>query len=494
MKKMKLFFAIGLMMIVTFVQAQIVTPMQLKEARMAAYQWVRDYNVYARMDGKRNPVQKFIGLFEDESTLLFNDYLPFISAYSEKISVKDYASILANRDAKYDMSFKIQNAEITAEEIDNDNNIVFTIEFDKTISFQEKGDFTDTLYAYPEKSYHATIQVMYNFTDKVAVAGEFLSDISFNEIVVLHDTESEVINRYTTHSELEQKCKENESPLIKWRYQSFDFDPQMVYFRQDTIKNAFHLSGAIGGAFYSAKIANDNFLNSKMQGGLNCTFSLGYYRQLLYKGKNRIGIDLSTMFTQRNIGFQSNAYHHSYDDIDFDGGKYLRLIDIDNYQESIRRFMIDIPVGLRYDYFLNSNLSLYTKAGVDISYDLMQKAHATANAQYSGFYDWLFDVTINQNGIYDFGSFDIEGNTRSIGINRLSVGGFASVGVQYFIPNSKWSIDTGILYGCEVFNKTMSQENFILSKNNQDWKSVSFLFSSFNGHNIQFQFNFNYNF
>ena len=72
MKKMKLFFAIGLMMIVTFVQAQIVTPMQLKEARMAAYQWVRDYNVYARMDGKRNPVQKFIGLFEDESTLLFS--------------------------------------------------------------------------------------------------------------------------------------------------------------------------------------------------------------------------------------------------------------------------------------------------------------------------------------------------------------------------------------------------------------------------------------
>ena len=168
---------------------------------------------------------------------------------------------------------------------------------------------------------------------------------------MLHDAESEVVNRYTTHSELEQKCKENESPLIKWRYQSVDFDPQMVYFRQDTIKNAFHLSGAIGGAFYSAQIANDNFLNSKMQGGLNCTFSLGYYRQLLYKGKNRIGIDLSTMFTQRNIGFQSNAYHHSYDDIDFDGGKYLRLIDIDNYQESIRRFMIDIPVGLRYDYY-----------------------------------------------------------------------------------------------------------------------------------------------
>lgn len=493
MRKKSLFLAICLMVIVTSVQAQTISPIQLKEARMAVYQWVRDYNVYARMESKRNPIRRFTGLFEDESTVLFNDYLPMFSTHGENISVQDYASILANRDTKYKMSFKIQNAEITDEKLVGED-IVFTMEFDKIVSFQEKNVYTDTLYAYPEKVYHATIKIRYNTTDKKAIAKGIHSDKSFNEILVLHDVQSENVNQYTTHADLERKCRDNTSPLIKWNYEPVDFDEQMVYFRQDTAKNAFHVSGAIGGAFYSARLVNDNFMNPTMQGGLDYSFSVGYYRQLFLKENHRLGVDFSLQFVQRNIGFRSNGYHQSYDAIDFDGGEYLRLIDIDNYRESVQRFMIDIPVAIRYDYFFDRNMSIYSKVGVDVSYDFMQKAHATAHAQYSGYYDWLFDVIITQNGIYDFGRFDIEGNTKSVGINRLGIGAFAAVGIQYFIPNSKWSVDVGLLYGCEVFNKTTHPENFILSENNTDWKSASFLFSSFKGHNIQLQLNFNYNF
>lgn len=494
MKKMKFFAALCLMMIAASVSAQNVTPIQLKEARMAAYKWVRDYNVYARMEGKRNPAQNFIDLFEDESTQIFNDYLPFVATRGNVITVKAYASILANREPVYKMSFEIKNAKITAEEIDDDKNIVFTIEFDKTVSFQERGNTSDALYAYPYKSYHATVRVKYNLHDEKAVAGEITSNALFEDILVLHDSEAEFVNRYTSHNELKRECKSNESSLVKWNYASTDFDPQMVYLYQDTIKNSFHFGGAIGGAFYSANLSDSKFTSASPKAGLNYAFSVGYYRQLVLKNKNRFGLDFSIAFDQKNFGLTMDAYHESYDAIDPDGGEYLRLVDLNKYSESIKRFAVDVPIAFRYDYFIKDNLSFFAKVGADVSYDIAQEASASANAMYSGYYSWLFDVTMNQNGIYDFGFFDIEGSAKETGINRLGVGVFMGIGLQYFIPRSQWSFDASLQYRGEVYNKLSRPDNFHLTENSVDWKSASYLFGSYFGQNIQFQLSFNYNF
>ena len=494
MKKMIFFAALCLMMIAASVSAQNITPTQLKEARMAVYQWVRDYNVYARMEGKRNPAQKFNDLFEDESTQIFNDYLPFVSTRGNEISVKAYASILANREPVYKMSFEIHNAKITAEEIDDEKNLVFTIEFDKTVSFQERGNTSDALYAYPDKSYHATVHVKYNLRDEKVVAGDITSDVLFEDILVLHDADAEFVNRYTSYEELKRECKNNESSLVKWNYASTDFDPQMVYLYQDTIKNSFHFGGAIGGSLYSAKLTDSRFTNASPKAGLNYAFSVGYYRQLILKNKNRFGLDFSIAFDQKNVGLALGEYHESYDAVDPDGGDYLRLIDLTNYNETIKRYAVDVPIAFRYDYFIKDNFSVFAKVGADVSYDIVQKASASANAMYSGYYSWLFDVTMNQNGIYDFGTFDIDGSAKETSINRLGVGVFLGIGLQYFIPRSQWSFDASLQYRGEIYNKLSHLDNFHLTENSTDWKSASYLFGSYFGQNIQFKLSFNYNF
>lgn len=491
---MKFFAAFCLMMIAASVSAQNITPAQLKEARMAVYQWVRDYNVYARMEGKRNPAQKFIDLFEGESIQIFNDYLPLVATRGKNISVKEYASILANREPIYKMSFEIHNAKITAEEIDVDKNLVFTIEFDKTVSFQEQGNMSDALYAYPEKSYHATVRVKYSLRDEKAIAGELVSDALFEDVLVLHDANAEFVNRYTSHNELKRECKSNESSLVKWNYASTEFDPHMVYLYQDTIKNSFHFGGAIGASFYSAKLTDSRFTNASPKAGLNYAFSVGYYRQFILKNKNRFGLDFSVAFDQKNLGFAFGEYHESYVAVDPDGGYYLRFVDLHNYSETIKRYAVDVPIAFRYDHFIKDNFSVFVKMGADISYDIVQKASASATAMYSGYYSWLFDVTMNQNGIYDFGTFDFEGSAKETGINRLGIGAFLEVGLQYFIPKSQWSFDASLQYRGEVYNKLSHLNNFHLTENSTDWKSASYLFSSYFGNNIQFHLSFNYNF
>lgn len=492
--KKSTFIAAICLMIAAIGQAQSITPIQLKQARMAAYQWMRDYNVYARMEGKREPAKKFIELFEDESTLLFNDYLPFISTRGETIPVRIYASILSNRDAVYKMSFEIQNAAIVSEVIDEFGNIVFVVEFDKTISFQEKGNTSDNLYAYPDKSYHASVHIKYDIKTETAKAEEITSDAKFGEIVVLHDEESEFVNKYTTPKELEQVCTGNASNLVKWNYEATDFDPQMVYFYQDTIRNSFHFGGAVGFATHSDKMMNTAFTDYKARGGLYYGFSLAYYRQLMLKNQHRIGLDFSVAFSQSTIGMKANSYNETYNDTDPDGGNYLRIIDLTSYNETIKRYAVRVPIAFRYDYFFKDNLSLYTKLGVEVSYDIAQNARATAKAQYSGYYDWLFNVTLSQNGIYDFGAYNFEGSGKATGIDRLGVGVFTGLGLQYFIPKSKWSVDIAVLYGCEVYNRISNPKGFHLTETHNDWKSASYLLSSFCGHNIQFQLNFNYNF
>mgnify|MGYP007069872668 CR=1 FL=1 len=493
MKKFSFIAAICLVLAAT-INAQTITPLQLKQARMAAYQWVRDYNVYARMEGKREPAKKFIELFEDESTLLFNDYLPFISTCGETITVRVYSSILSNRDAVYKMSFKIQNAAIVSEAIDELGNIVFVVEFDKTVSFQENGNTSDNLYAYPDKSYHASVRIKYDIKAEFAIAGKITSNAKFEEIIVLHDVEAEFVNKYTTKKELEQVCSENASNLVKWNYAATDFDPQMVYFYQDTIRNFFHFGGAIGLETHYSKMMNAAFTDYTAKDGLYYGFSLGYYRQLMLKNQHRIGLDFSAAFSQSTIGLKAKGYKETYNDTDPDGGNYLRIIDLTSYNETIKRYAVRVPIAIRYDYFIKDNLSLYSKLGVDISYDIAQNAKATAEAQYSGYYDWLFNVTISQNGIYDFGAYNIEGTGKTTGINRLGVGVFAGLGLQYFIPKSNWSLDVAVLYGCEVYNKTSNPDGFHLTETYSNWKSASYLLSSFYGHNIQFQINFNYNF
>lgn len=493
MKKITIIAAICLMFAASL-QAHSITPIQLKQARMAVYQWIRDYNVYVRMEGKREPEKKFISLFEDESTLIFNDYLPLISTYGPKISVKAYASILANRAQIYKMSYEITNATITSEYVDENGNIVFSIEFDKIISFNERGNFSDDRYAYPQKSYHAIVHILYDMREERALARDIYSDEKYDEILVLHDTSAEKANQYVTLNEIKTFCDDKESGLVKWRYTVTEFDNQMICLARDTNKNNVHVGGSFGYSSYSGNLINENFFGYAIQSKLNWNLSAGYYHQLLLKDKNRFGMNFSLVFTQKNVGFKADAYNESYKATDPDGGNYLRLIDASTYQETIKRYAIEIPIDFRYDYFIKDNLSIYTKIGAYVSYDIIQKANATAHVQYSGYYDWLFNVTLSQNGIYDFGTYNISGNSNYTGIGHFGLGVFAGIGIQYFIPKSKWSIEGTFMYEFDVYNKINNIIDFHLTENNMDWKSASYLFESMHGHNLLFNVNINYNF
>lgn len=492
MKKIYTILVACILLVVSNVSAQKITPIQLKHARMSVHQWVRDYDIYAQMAERRNPTKKFTSLFENADLQIMNDYLPSISDKGSVITVHEYAKLVANKSSKFTMRYNVANAHIVSETLVDRKTLEFVVAFDKQIEFVERNSYDDDRYIYPEKSYQAQVTIRYDLRTEQAVAVAYESDVYFDSIVILRDITAAQINQYTTVRELDSHCLSQNTPLIKWSYSASDFDSQFYHYEQDTIKRNLHF-GLDGGLSFAA--AKFDALTSKLSNDVGATYgmNIGLYHQLSFKHGKRWGMEYDFHISCAGIGI-SGEYTDTYSTIDPDGGIYQRKIALNNYDEQINRYAVEIPIALRYDWMFCKDLSFYTRFGVDVSFDFYQNTKATAKAYYSGCYDWLFGVTIDQNGIYDFGQFDLQASSITTSLNRLSVGAFLGVGIQYFIPESKWSLQCGLHYGCKMYNGLFKSEEVHLSKDINDWQSATALYKYFFGQKLSAQLQLNYNF
>lgn len=494
MKNVRFIIAFIGVMCAASLSAQSVTPMQLKEARMAAYQWVRDYNVYVKMEGRRNPAQKFVNLFESGEVEIVNDYLPLLTSRGKRITVQDYARVLSNREAMYKMSFDLTDARITSERMADEHTIEFVVEFDKTVEFKEAKNHSDTHYAYPPKSYHARVVLHYLLRDEKALAVSLDTDSEFGEILIIHDEKAENVNTYTSRQALDNYCNAQRTPIVKCGYAPTKFDEQIVHCYLDTIRNNVYFGIDGGGSFYGGKMQDASLTDLSKRGGMAYGVNVGYYRQFKLDKGSRWGIECGLQFVAKNYGIAGQC-HDSYADVDPDGGNYQRLVALADYSERISRYQVGIPIVFRYDRFIRKDLSVYARFGVSMTADIAQTAHATAEASYAGYYDWLFGVTLTQNSIYDFGTFDFSHSGKETSISRISAHILAGCGVQYYIPDSPWAFQGGILFSTSFLNGAGKQDvGAHISRNANDWTSATHMLQSFLDQCLTVQIQCNYNF
>jgi hypothetical protein len=267
----------------------------------------------------------------------------------------------------------------------------------------------------------------------------------------------------------------------------------MVEVRQDTTTHTFHMGAIVGPSFYSSSFNTEDFYHHSQKAGLVAGVDLGFYHQCFLKKNHRVGIEYGLMFTRSTFHILGE-YKTQYQAIDPDGGKYMRIVTASDFHEQIQLLSLSIPLSIRYDYFLLPHISIFGRIGAYASYDLYQQSHVSVNTQYAGFYDWLFDLTIDQNGIYDFGSFLQEGVVQDMSINKLNVGILFNAGCQYFIPNSHWSIEPSIRYQTSLFAPIAGSPDFRLLVSDGDLHSATNLLNKIYKHNLTFQLNFNFHF
>ena len=219
---------------------------------------------------------------------------------------------------------------------------------------------------------------------------------------------------------------------------------------------------------------------------------LNYYRQLLLSGKNRLGMDIGLMLGKYQMKFRCN-YQDQYQATDEDDDVYNRFVTIRNYQERTSDFCVSLPVAVRYDRFLNRNLSLAVSMGIKGQILIPQKSKATFNGKYAGQYPDLFNIYIEDQGYYDFGSYEVDKDIKDNASKKAAVSLFGSLGIQYFITTA-WSIDVNIMYDYLLTKALKHEDDIHLSRNSSDFQSFTYFMRNLPQHNIGLNLRIKYNF
>lgn len=482
------FLFIGVVL-ATSMFAQNMTPNQLKQIRSAVYHWVDSYLEYSYLSSEYD-INKYRSLFTNDQVSVVNDYLPITE--DERIAIQEYRRLYLDSSNvynayphTYESSIIVQDEEVTSKSY----KCVLTL--DKSISFSD----AERKYEYPQKEYTLYITLEYNFRDKKVLCTDIYTSDKLSVEYILHQEADSIINRYIDKQDTAVLLKNTEhAPAVISKYlYHYPFDNKLVEVRRDTTKNNFHLGVLVGPSFYSSTLNNTDFYNHSQKSGLAFGINLGFYHQLYLKGNSRIGIEYGVSFNRNTFNVLGD-YQTQYYTVDPDGGNYLRLVNATGFHEKIQLWSFSIPLALRYDYFISPELSVFGTVGAFASYDLLQQSNVSVKTEYAGYYDWLFGITINKNGIYDFGQFSQNGSVQDMALKRLNAGMLVSLGCQYFIPKSHWSMEPSIRYQTSLFTPINSSFDFHLLERDGELHSATNLFKSIYKHNITMQLNFSYHF
>lgn len=508
MKRIVLFFAVNL---IVLNGCFAIDALQLKQARVAAYQWIRDYDVNGQLNARRNARQKFLSLFESGDVIVVNEYLPMIYQKGPKIKVSELADLLLDKGSFYKMYCNIDSAYIAGEEMVGNSAIEYVVVLYKTVSFVDRNSYEDTCYAYPKKTFVESVTLSYDLLFQTIVATSIVSDNSVNKIHVLHNSAAkslDSVNIYVSDSFIKNSQK-SDNPFVSTSFKECAHDSQMLILSKKTMKGNFHFGGGIGASLFSGK-ASPKFYDLSEKAGLHYDVNLGFYAQFAMKGKNRYGMEFDAVFNQNKIGL-SASYVDIYEDIDEDEYEcsdeysdpmpYKRHTEITNYKETSQRYSVEVPISFRYDRILNKKLTVFAKIGAAVYYDVISKTVANGDALYSGVYDWMGGIEIKDYPKYGFGNYTVSETTDKTCFNKLGVKVFAGFGLQAFL-SKHWSLDLGLYYYNVVYNRFDSSNDYYLTKRNNDykkgrkdvWTSAFSGFSKLNQSNLNFKIQLNYNF
>ncbi|MBQ5975387.1 MAG: hypothetical protein IJL48_06750 [Bacteroidales bacterium] len=488
MKKVTIFCILFICSIQISTFCQVLTPAQLKSGRNAVYDWISAYNTYANCDGNR-AAEYFKSLFQSDTTKIYNDYYP-MKAYdfqNPTINVYNYVALIRDEHSFYQMRYSIHDARIVKESY-KDSMVFFNVTFIKDVSFYQKNNYRDDRYEYPVRSLNIEALLVYRVLDKTMYAMSLECHDKIDPFAIIHEGNS---CSYTKKSILQHTCTVNSTPLLKHSVYSIPEDNNMYEFKVDTIKHYVGLSYGIGYEFVNAPITDSRFKEYVITGGLQNDVMLKYYQQLFFSKGKRLGIEVGLSHHWSTVTSYSE-YYEQYNSIDPDGSPYNRIIESENYYEHISQNVVSAPITLKYEYFFNNQISLFGQTGIDISYNMMN-TNAGGDLFYKGYYEWLYNVLFDQNGIYDFGKYDIGDATTSRRTNSFSVGGDASIGGCYYL-SGRWMIQAAIRYRAAFWNDTHKASVYNLSNHNGDWMPLINIQNSYRLSDISFLLQINYNF
>lgn len=398
---------------------------------------ITDYENAISFKTKAN-FENFKSLFNNSSTLIFNDIMPH-NKLDERVNPSEYISILK----KYYSSTSFIEVKVSPYEVgavthegpDLLNVSVFAKKYVSSISL------TGLYYI---DTFNVRFDIIYDLAENRIVINDIASierngiyaqvfsryrglfynyklksdTILVNDIQYALDT-----NGYTLLKDIYYRNEYLFVPLNKQvLFDTYKFKPNIPLFKnrlnlkkdKNIVKVNFWRWLVFADFQYTfipsstapIKIDDDKYgINPVNTGTFSNYFMFNIIRRVSPKGFFALKFGFGADFF--NYQLNLNSYINSYPSVDPDGDPYLRINKVYNIQERHNSIYLTAPLTIQKGFSFGKN-SIYLQA----SYYLMSKYSSSYNmdakATYSGYYDYLFNLTISENGVYDFGTYNFK--------------------------------------------------------------------------------------
>ena len=226
-------------------------------------------------------------------------------------------------------------------------------------------------------------------------------------------------------------------------------------------------------------------------------FGLNINNQLWAKNRHSISLDFDLHYRQMHHEFNVPDYGISFPSVDPDGYDYERLVSVTDYNETYTTHAAALSLAFRYDFYFLKYISLFMSAGAENVFTMLGHSVTNFDACYAGQYGpELFNVVIDENGFYDFGTYNNNYiNSRDQTQFRYTLFGAANVGLQFYLGRTV-SLEVAGVYQRLFYNFPIEKkvDNFRLSEEPGQYQSMMSALSPLAknrlGVNVKFKINF----
>lgn len=446
------------------------------------------YATYASVNGGEDGMYTFLGLFENEEVLVYNDLLGISS--KRVMPVGEYARLFADKNivAK---RIRITNVRVESEPQETDNGWSVVISFDKELRYFDGCGIYFSSREFYGADHHLTAKMLYDGVDGecriCSIEGAIASsNILPNEFCILkesspRDQQLSYHNQPLLFNSMQQAFLEGRFDARGFSHPKFKperLQPEidgcnMVKMNYLVSSEVFrlkpHFGLALGNALGIEGLNVKNTNSSSMNFGVDFGYSFLHTGALNLSAFAGLGITTSKL----ELGYSNQDYFTSKG-ADIDEDTYIRHYSNLNLSQTLKFTEFSVPVAVDAEIGLGSLLSMYANVGLRFNFNMSATTSVTSGTAdevygiYSKYGDLRMDAAWGFNGFAknsDFGSAEADAPS---GVKGATVDFMGGLGLRCDIPRSPLALDLGVCYvkglGALVHRELEKTEDMLFNK------------------------------
>lgn len=437
----------------------------------------------------------FVKSFSDPSKItLPNDVIPD-NRFEQKVSINEYADKLLPLYHTIPIMVSVQPYNIVVENQNREG--VLYIDAIKIVSSETKefSSYADTFdlrfsiaYNYTESSYKIT-DISLNSPKGKFVILEAFRKINKDTVPLIND--SIIINKSTVvlNSEGRYILKDQKSGVThvfspasdeltgvkNITYEDISAASNKnterniirLYFKQPAVFFQPYIGFMPIGSMSNITLSNPDIVKTNNFGlciGLGMNYLLKSTPKSYWSFKT--GIEFNILSYHLNL----NSFAESHEATDPDLSSYTRTNTLSNISEKGKLNILSVPIQLTKGFKISKKIGVFSNFGFNLCYVNAATYTATANALYSGYYKDLYGITIAENGVYDFGKYDLN-RAGNLDVQKSFICYNLGAGLTHKL-NKTVSFLFGLGYKSSL-SSIIKETNGSVSKNSNEYRSIS---------------------